>query len=58
MTYGMTFFCYFEGENNLTRHYVELEISNIPKWIECYRYTHTKCTAISVKVWFNDKVEI
>ncbi len=53
MMYDITFHCFFP-DGGVTKHYQKLEISNIPKWIECYQFTHPNCKSISVKVWFSD----
>lgn len=49
----ITFKCYFDGDPlNKTFHKQELEIAEIPKWIEAYHFTHPNCTSISAKVRF------
>lgn len=49
----ITFKCYFDGDpTNTTFHRREMEIAEIPKWIEAYSYTHPTCTSISAKVRF------
>ena len=51
----VSFRCYFPGES-VCNHFQEVSLSDIPKWIECYRFTHPDCLAISVKIWFHDSV--
>lgn len=55
--YGISFRCYFnsEAETHFTTHYQPMPLSDIPIWIEAYKFTHPNCTAVSVKVWFNDR---
>ena len=53
-TYSLSIRCYYpNGEP--TTHYQDLKLSDIPKWIEAYKFTHPNCKAITVKVWFGDK---
>lgn len=44
--------CFFPGKDNYTQHNQTMPLSDIPKWMEAYRFTHPNLTAISVKVWF------
>lgn len=43
---------YPDGEP--TQHRQQLTLAEIPKWVEAYKFTHPKCTAISIKLWFSD----
>ena len=45
--------CYYENGNH-TEHRQMMKLSDIPKWIEAYKFTHPECKAITVKRWFND----
>lgn len=49
------FRCFFG--TNWTEHRQAIQLCDIPKWIECYRFTHPECVSISVKVWFADSGE-
>lgn len=53
--YTFSFRCYFPNDNgvNFSTHYQQLALSDVPRWIEAYRFTHPTCISISVKVWFN-----
>ena len=53
--YNVSFRCFFDGEcgTNFTTHYVLLfPLTDIPRWVDSYKFTHPNCTSISVKVWF------
>lgn len=54
-TFNCSFRCYFDsGEcENYTMHYQRLRLSDVPRWLDAYHFTHPNCTAITVKVWFN-----
>lgn len=54
--YNCSFRCFFGGEQ-YTAHYQSLTLAEIPKWIECYRFTHPTCTTISFKIWFTPMEE-
>lgn len=56
-TYEMSIRCYFPGTNNFTQHYPELELKEIPKWIEAYSFTHENLQSVTVKVWVKDEGE-
>lgn len=56
MDFLLSFRCYFPNGNNCT-HYQQLHFDQIPKWIECYKFTHPDCVSISVKVWFDQEVQ-
>ena len=53
-TYNCSFRCYFDvdGRQNWNTHYQALPLSDIPRWLEAYQFTHPFCTSISVKIWF------
>ena len=46
--------CYFPGMGNHCTHTQEMKLTDIPKWIEAYRFTHPTCEAVTVKVWLLD----
>lgn len=53
--YNVSFRCFFDAESgtNFTTHYVPLfPLTDIPRWVDSYKFTHPNCTSISVKVWF------
>lgn len=51
--FNLSFRCYYpDGEP--TKHFQSLPLSDIPKWIDAYKFTHPNCQAITVKVWFGD----
>lgn len=57
-TFNCSFRCYFDaaGESeNYNMHYQRLPLSDVPRWIDAYHFTHPGCTSISVKVWFNSE---
>lgn len=54
-TYEMSIRCYFPGQNNFTQHYPEMELKDIPKWIEAYSFTHENLQSVTVKVWVKDE---
>ena len=50
--YEFSIRCYFGGApDNYTQHYPEIKLTEIPKWIEAYEFTHSNVQSISVKVW-------
>lgn len=58
--YDCSFRCFFDndGEQRYSTHYQPLAVSEIPRWVEAYCYTHPTCQSISVKVWLTgDHVE-
>lgn len=48
--------CYYSNGNH-TQHFQDLKLSDIPKWIEAYKFTHPDCEAVTVKLWFGDLEE-
>lgn len=53
--YNISFRCFFDGDDGVhfTTHYCpDFLVSDIPRWIDSYKFTHQNCTSISVKVWF------
>lgn len=57
MKYGISFRCYYEKPEDSTTHYREMELQDVPKWVEAYRFTHPCVQSITVKVWFMGKGE-
>ena len=49
--FTVSFRCYYP-DGNSCNHLQDLPLSEIGRWIDCYRFTHPKCISISVKVWF------
>lgn len=52
-TTHISFRCYYPDGGKCDKHQV-LKLSDIPKWIDSYKFTHPNCSAISVKVWFDE----
>lgn len=52
----VSFRCYFPTGDpcNKTQ---DIKLSDIPRWIESYLFTHPLCTAVTVKVWSHDVFE-
>lgn len=57
-TYGISFRCYFPDEGGVSTHYSthyqRIPLSDLPLWVEAYRFTHPNCLSVTAKVWFND----
>ena len=56
--YNVSFRCFFDSEpgTNFTTHYIpQFPLTDIPRWVDSYKFTHQNCTSISVKVWFYGK---
>lgn len=51
--YSVSFHCFY-SIGNVTKHYQQMNLRKIPKWIKAYKLTHPGCTAVSVKVWYSD----
>ena len=53
----VSFRCYFPSDcgSNYATHFQELSLSEIPKWIKAYQYTHPTCLSICVKVWLTER---
>ena len=50
--YSLNFRCYYDN-GNFTDHSRIMPLSDIPKWIDSYLFTHPACISISVKIWFD-----
>ena len=51
---SISFRCYYPNGNK-TNHKQDLKISEIPRWIDSYKFTHPDCQAITCKVYFDNK---
>lgn len=51
--FTISFHCHYENGEQ-TKHYQDLKLKDIPKWIEAYKFTHPNCIAVSFKIWFAD----
>lgn len=52
-TFHISFRCYYpNGEP--TTHYQDLQLRDIPKWVNAYKYTHPQCESITIKLWFTE----
>lgn len=49
----LSFRCYYADRGKCDKHQ-ELRLSDIPKWIDAYKFTHPECVSVSVKIWFTD----
>lgn len=45
--------CFYSNGNH-TEHRQRMKLSDVPKWLEAYKFTHPNCQAVSIKVWFTD----
>lgn len=52
--YDISFRCYYPNDPLTTNHRQMLKLSDIPRWIDSYKFTHPNCTAVTVKVWFDE----
>ncbi len=55
--YNVSFRCYFESDDGVrynTHYNPQFDLADIPKWVECYRFTHPNCISISVKIWLRE----
>ena len=51
--FHFSFRCYYEDGKPNDKHQV-LKLSDVPKWIDSYKFTHPNCKAITIKVWLDD----
>lgn len=56
-TYKISFRCFYPGDTMPTKHYQDLTLKELPKWIEAYEFTHPNCESITVKIWLHDEIE-
>lgn len=52
--YDLSFRCYY-GPGDHTTHHQTLRLSEIPKWVEAYKFTHPNVQSISIKIWFEEE---
>lgn len=52
----VSFRCYFPSGEPCDK-VQEISLSDIPRWIESYLFTHPNCTSITVKVWAHNVQE-
>lgn len=53
--YNVSFRCFYNNADGFhyNNHYQQdFPLSDIPRWIDSYKFTHPNCTAVTVKVWF------
>ena len=53
--YNVSFRCFYDDETgrHYTNHYQpDFPMSDIPRWIDAYKFTHPNCVSINVKIWF------
>lgn len=58
--FNTSFRCFYscDGDVNTTTHYnPAFALSDIPRWLDAYKFTHPNCTSISVKVLFTNPCE-
>ena len=55
--YLLSFRCYYPESSHYSHHVQELALEEIGRWMEAYRFTHPKVTAITVRVLFGRKEE-
>ena len=55
--YNVSFRCYYPGRDSYTTHKQILPLSDVGKWVECYKFTHPECLKITVKIWLNKEGE-
>ena len=55
-TFNISFRCYY-GPADYTTHKQALKLSEIPKWVEAYKFTHPNVKSISIKIWFEEGAE-
>lgn len=52
--YHLSIRAYFPGLGNYTTHYQDMDLKDIKKWIEAYKFTHPNCQAITVKIYLEE----
>ena len=53
LEYEASFHCYYE--TNVLRHHQKIKLSDIPRWINAYQFTHPKVKSISVKILLDEE---
>lgn len=51
--FDVSFRAYFPNGNKVD-HHATIELKEIPKWIDCYKFTHKECTSITIKIWYKE----
>ncbi len=51
--YSISFRCHYPN-GEYTQHRQDLQLKDIPKWLESYKFTHPTCESVSFKIWFAD----
>ena len=54
--YAVSFRCFY-GNGVATNHFQDLPLSDIPRWLDSYKFTHPACISISCKIWFSSEVQ-
>lgn len=49
--YDVSFLCFYE--TNVIKHHQAIKLSEIPRWITSYHFTHPTVKSISTKVWLD-----
>lgn len=49
----ISFRCYYPN-GTWTNHYEDVRLKDIKKWIEAYKFTHPKCTGITISIKFEE----
>ena len=55
--YLLSFRCYYPESSHYSHHVQELALEEIGQWVEAYRFTHPKVTAITVRVLFGKEAQ-
>lgn len=53
----VSFRCYFPGRENYTTHRQRMPLTDVQRWVECYKFTHPNVKSITVKIWFHGEDE-
>lgn len=55
--YHISFRCYYKdgGQSN---HHQTMKLSEIPKWLEAYHFTHPNVQSVTMKYWPNEPEEV
>lgn len=51
--FNVCFRCYYP-DGSYTEHRLSLSVSDIPRWLDSYKFTHPNCLSISFKIWWSD----
>ena len=50
----ISFYCYYPESQTPCKKEQEIKLSDIPRWIDSYKFTHPNCKSIAIKIWFSD----